>query len=89
MLINPRDVASRISACPKCGERHYTYVMREGLPLTVHKIRCAHCGTNILRAYRRAQPAGFGLTVGQLDRFALAVGVMLLIALAAQHLVSR
>lgn len=88
MLIDPRKVASRIPACPKCRERHFTYVMREGLPLRVHKIRCAQCGANILRAYRRAQPAGFGLTVGQLDWLALVVGLMLLLALAAQHFVS-
>jgi hypothetical protein len=76
-MIEPRDIASRVPMCPKCGDRHFTYVMGSGLPLKVKKIRCAQCA-NILRACRAAQPAPFGLTVGQLDRLALIVGTVLL-----------
>lgn len=81
MMIEPRDVAARIPACPRCGEKHFTYVMGSGLPLQVEKIRCAQCGANILRAYRAAQPAPFGFTVGQLDRLARILGVLLLAVL--------
>ena len=89
MMIEPRDVAARFPACPKCGEAHFTYVMSESLPLNVEKIRCAQCGANILRAYRAAQPAPFGFTVGQLDRLALAVGTLLLAVLLLRFFFAR
>jgi predicted RNA-binding Zn-ribbon protein involved in translation (DUF1610 family) len=89
MMIEPRDVAARIPVCPKCGEKHFTYVMSAGLPLKVEKIRCAQCGANILRAYRAAQPAPFGLTVGQLDRLAVIVGALLLGALLLRLFFAR
>lgn len=80
-MIEPRDVAARVPECPKCGEKHFTYVMGSGLPLKVEKIRCAQCGANILRAYRAAQPALFGFTVGQLDRWGLIAGALLVAVL--------
>lgn len=88
-MIEPRDVAARIPACPRCGEKHFTYVMGSGLPLQVEKIRCAHCGANVLRAYRAAQPAPFGFTVGQLDRLALIAGVLLLVAFLLRLVFAR
>ena len=89
MMIEPRDVAARVPACPKCGEKHFTYVMGSGLPLKVEKIRCAQCGANILRAYHAAQPTRFGVTVGQLDRLALLVGALLLAVLLLRFFLSR
>ncbi|HEX5006996.1 MAG TPA: hypothetical protein VFV70_07770 [Hyphomonadaceae bacterium] len=83
-MIDPRDVAGRVPSCPRCGEKHYTYVMAAGPPPKVEKIRCAHCGANILRAYRSAQPTFFGLTIGKLDRLALLTGVALLVLLAVR-----
>lgn len=38
-MIEPREVARHVPACPRCGEKHYTYVMGSGLPLKVQKIR--------------------------------------------------
>lgn len=88
-MIDPRDVARHVPACPRCGEGHYTYVMAGDLPPRVQKIRCAQCGANILRAYRQSQPALFGFTVGQLDRLAVLLGVALLILLAIRLLIGR
>jgi len=88
-MIDPREVASRVPACPKCGEQHYTYVMKPGLPLAVETIRCAQCGANILRAYRAAQPTMFGITTSKLDRLALVVGVALVVVLAVRFLIAR
>lgn len=85
-MIDPREVARRVPVCPKCGETHYTYVMASDLPLSASKIRCAQCGCNILRAYRAAAPAPFGLTVGQLDRLAVLFGAALLAVLLIRFL---
>jgi ribosomal protein S27AE len=43
-MIEPRGVTSRVPSCPRCGEKHYTYMMASGLPLKIEKIRCAQCG---------------------------------------------
>jgi hypothetical protein len=89
MTFDPRDVAGRVPACPKCGEKHYTYEMAPNLPLKVKKIRCAQSGADILRAFLDAEPNGFGFTIGQLNRLALWVGVALLAVFLLQFFLSR
>lgn len=79
-VIEPRDVATRVRQCPKCGTAHYTFEMHQGLPLRVKAIRCAQCGANILRAYKARAPTPLGLTVRQLDRLLLISGAAFAIA---------
>lgn len=81
-MIQPRDVAARVRQCPACGCDHYTCEMAPGLPLQIKAIRCDQCGADILRAYRAAAPAFFGLTMGQLDRLAMASGIVVVVLAA-------
>ena len=81
-MIDPKDIAARIPVCPMCQTAHYAMEMSPGLPPKVKALRCAKCGADILRAYRRLQPVAFGLTLDAIDRLLIATGAALVVALA-------